>query len=263
METKGKIGVFDSGLGGLWMLSHIRALLPEYDYVFFGDQAYVPYGNKTDEELFLRAQKIFAYLFETQGCTVILLACNTTSTTIFTKLQEWVRNKYPDRHIWGLVRPTIETIPLLASVLFFGTHRTIDSHVYKTEMEKLGATDIEEIELPELATRIEHGGETAQYIQSFNTLQNTKKSVGVLVCTHYGIVREDFKKAFPQVTKWIYQEDIIPIFIKEYLNSHLEINQSLSKLGTLAILVSKENDIFNMWLAKWYGKEYSAKLVTV
>ena len=263
METKGKIGVFDSGLGGLWMLSHIRALLPEYDYVFFGDQAYVPYGNKTDEELFLRAQKIFTYLFETQGCAVILLACNTTSTTIFTQLQEWVRNKYPDRHIWGLVRPTIETILLSEPVFFFGTHRTINSHAYKTEMEKRGMIDIEEVELPELATRIENGGETAQYIESFNTFQNTKKSVGVLVCTHYGIVREDFKKAFPHITKWIYQEDIVPVFIKEYLESHLEIKESLSKLGTLTILVSKENDVFTMWLTKWYGTEYSTKLIIV
>ena len=84
-----KIGVFDSGLGGLLVLKNVREVIPEYDYVFFGDQAFVPYGNKTKEELYERAKIIFTYLFEKHSCKVILLACNTTSTNIYNELKEW------------------------------------------------------------------------------------------------------------------------------------------------------------------------------
>ena len=263
METKGKIGVLDSGLGGLWMLKHLRTLMPEYDYVFFGDQAYVPYGNKTNEELLNRVKTICTYLFDVRECTIILLACNTTSTTIFQELREWVMKTYPGKYVWGMVRPTVEAIPLEESAIFFGTHRTVTSHVYKNEIEKRGDVSAREVELPELATLIERGEQTDQYIASFNTFQDTTKYVGVLVCTHYGIVREDFKKAFPEITTWIYQEDIIPRYIQGHFVSHSDLAKNLSKESTLEILISKENAIFENWKNKWFGETIDVTIISL
>jgi glutamate racemase len=249
---KGAIGVFDSGLGGLLLLKSLRELMPNYDYIFFGDQAYVPYGNKSEEELLNRAKKVFTFLFEEKNCTIIFLACNTTSTTIFDELREWVKDTYPGRKIWGIVRPTVESVDPQFPVVFFGTHRTITSHKYRDEMIARGQENVVEIEMPELATRIEEGKDTYEYISSFSSF-DTQSHTGVLVCTHYGIAREDFKKAFPHIEKWIYQEDVLPPYIHSYLSTHPD--EKVSTDGTLSLLVSAPNPTFDYFSEKWFNQK--------
>jgi glutamate racemase len=252
---KGTIGIFDSGLGGLLLLSSIRASLPHYDYVFFGDQAYVPYGNKTKDELLERAKKVFTFLFEEHKCKIIFLACNTTSTNIIEELKVWVAAKYPDRRIWGIVRPTIEAIDPKSPAVFFGTHRTISSHEYKKKMAEQGQDDVVEIEMPNLASLIEEGKETSSYIESFKNQVEEKPYTGVLVCTHYGLVRNDFKKSFPFIQKWVYQEDIMPPYLQKYFSENLHWENQLSNNGTVKILVSALHPTFNSFSKKWFGQE--------
>lgn len=251
-----KIGIFDSGLGGLLILRNLREYLPLYDYVFFGDQAYVPYGNKTREELFARAIKILKHFFEVEGCSAVLIACNTNSTNLYDELKSWVNEHYEDRELWGIVRPTVEAIEPLKPVAFFGTHRTVESHVYKKEMEKLGSEEVYEVEMPELATRIENGGDTLGYISEFKNVIPENVEIGVLVCTHYGIVRENFAEIFPQVRTWICQEDILPKYVENYLRENIELEQNLSKDGSLKILVSAENIVFNKFANEWFGNTH-------
>ena len=257
-----KIGVFDSGLGGLWVLKNIREMLPLYDYVFFADQAYVPYGNKTKEELFDRATKIFKHLYEIENCKIIVIACNTNSTSIFEELKLWVKENYPDRLIVGIVLPTILNIKSLIEnnnikdVVFFGTHRTVNSHVYKTELENLDTINTSEIEMSLLASLIEEGKPTLEYIKSFSELDKNKEYIGALVCTHYGIVREDFKKVFPSVKHWVYQEDILPNYLKSYLNENSNLTEVLSKDNSMKVIVSKESPVFNDFLYKWFGGDF-------
>ncbi len=254
-----KIGVFDSGLGGLWVLKHIRELMPEYDYVFFADQAYVPYGNKTKEQLFERATKIFKHLYEVEDCAVILIACNTNSTSIYADLKTWAKENYPERQLWGIVKPTIENINAKKDIVFFGTHRTIDSHIYKTESENYGLENVLEIELPELATMIEEGKDCGEYIKSFNPNLAIGQTYGcgVLVCTHYGIVRENFKKAYPEIKNWVYQEDLLPPYIQNYFSKHTDKEAQLSHNATLRVLVSKESLVFKHFLGEWFDADCS------
>lgn len=250
-----KIGVFDSGLGGLVVLRKLCQFLPEYEYVFFADQAFVPYGNKTKESLTERAQKICKYLFEKENCVAVLLACNTTSTNIYDELKNWVKQNFPNKEIWGIAKPTVEMMRTKKSVAFFGTHLTITSGFYKNEMEKLGAQNIAEIEMPELANMIEKREPTLEYISSFRNLVSENINTGVLVCTHYPIALVGFKKAFPQIREWICQEDIIPEYIKNHLNSKKVFwRQGLQKTvrGDLKIISSKQNPVFEKFCQKWF-----------
>lgn len=239
-----KIGVFDSGLGGLVVLRKLRELLPEYDYVFFADQAYVPYGNKTKEELTGRAQKIFTYLFEKENCEAILLACNTTSTNIYDELKEWVKENFKGKEVWGIAKPTLEAVRAQKGLAFFGTHMTISSGMYQN-----GVVDGVGIEMPELASMIEKGEPTIAYIESFKDQVKENTETGVLVCTHYPLSLSDFQQAFPQIKNWICQENIISKYIKNYLS---EKNLGLSKEGTLKIMSSKQNPIFEKFCQNWF-----------
>ncbi len=255
-----KIGVFDSGLGGLWMLQHIRALLPEYNYVFFGDQAHVPYGNKTVAELFEYTTKALTHLYEKENCGVVILACNTTSATIYTELREWVNENYPERLVFGVVRPTVEALAGEESLAFFGTHRTIESHTYGSQFS---IPELYEIELPELATLIERDGDTASYLNSYSTSIPQTVTTGVLVCTHYGIVREEFQKAFPQIKKWVYQEDIIPSYLASYFKTHERVEERFFKASEMKVLVSAPNPVFEKFLGQWFVESLPVHIISL
>ncbi len=258
---KGNIGVFDSGLGGLWILKHLRETVPQYNYIFFGDQANVPYGIKTIEELFLCTTKALTYLYEKKDCACVILACNTTSSAIYSELQSWVQETYPGRKIFGIVNPTVEAIPTTDPIAVFATVRTVESHAFRNKIEKDQA--ITEIAMPELAVGIEYAQETQNYIASFAHSVPPNVRTGVLCCTHYGIVRQEFINAFPQITLWISQEEIIPKFFKDYLAKEKDFALTLSTSGAIEVYVTKENVVFDTWLSKWFGPDVCALTVIV
>lgn len=126
-----KIGVSDSGAGGLWILKNVRDLLPEYDYVYYGDTLHAPYGNKTKEELLSYTTEILEFMYKDKDCYMVILACNTTSASIYEDLKLWVSENFPDRKIFGIVRPTILAIDKDTPKVFFATVRTIESGMYQ------------------------------------------------------------------------------------------------------------------------------------
>ncbi len=246
-----KIGVFDSGLGGLWLLRHIREVMPEYDYVFIGDQKNVPYGNKTVPELLKITTQALEFLYEKQNCKVVLLACNTVSSNIYKELKEWVNSKYPNRLIFGLVEPTVQALKEAGDIAIFATKRTIASEVYQT---KLAGNNRQAygIAMPELATLIESGQPTIDYIDSFKDSVPTNAKCGTLLCTHYGIALEDFKKAFPNINTWYLQEKIIPKFMNEYFQNNKERLFDLSLGGSIKFFVTEKSSVFDSFLGKWF-----------
>lgn len=258
--TKESIGVFDSGLGGLWILKHLRKELPEYDYVFLGDQLNVSYGNKTPDELFLLAIKALDYLYGEKKCNGVILACNTISSTIYDRLREWKDEKYFGKILFGIVRPTVESIGHDDTVAIFATSRTCESEVYekffKENLKKYIKTS-----MPELASLIENGGDTMSYITSFKDKIPNDVTKGALLCTHYGIVRDDFKKVFPSIKDWIYQEELIPKYLKDYFVEFPEREAFFSHNGTISILVTKENDVFKNFKDEWFGKDIKVELI--
>jgi glutamate racemase len=105
-----KIGFFDSGLGGLTILKAVVKELPQYDYVYYGDTLHLPYGDKTEEEIFTLTKTGIEYLFE-KGCVLVIVACNTASAETLRKLQDsWLLETYPDRKVLGVIVPTLERV---------------------------------------------------------------------------------------------------------------------------------------------------------
>lgn len=254
------IGVFDSGLGGLWILKHLRQELREYDYVFLGDQRNVSYGNKTTDELFVLATNALDFLYGEKKCAGVVLACNTISSTIYDRLREWKDEKYFGRILFGIVRPTVESIGHDETVAIFATPRTCESEVYE-KFFKENIKNYIKIPLPELAYLVEHGEDTLGYISSFKDKVSSDITEGALLCTHYGIVRNDFKKVFPNIKKWVYQEELIPKYLKDYFVEFPEREAFFSHGGSLSIYVTKENDVFKNFAQEWFGEDLKIKLV--
>ncbi len=256
------IGVFDSGLGGLWILKHLKRELPDYNYIFFGDQSHIPYGTKTIAELFTYTTEALEYLYGKKDCSCVILACNTTSSAIYPQLEQWVGLQYPGKKLFGIVHATVNSIPKDDPVAIFATVRTVESHVYINELQA-NNTIVTEVALVELSLRIEYADETKKYITSFAAEIPETARTGVLCCTHYGIVRQDFIDAFPHITLWISQEEIIPEFFKEYIAEHKEFAETLSTDGVLEICVTKESTVFNKWLKEWFGDDIHSEIVSL
>jgi glutamate racemase len=257
---KESIGVFDSGLGGLWILKHLREELPEYDYVFLGDQLNVSYGNKTPEELFILATKALDFLYGEKKCAGVVLACNTISSTIYDRLREWKDEKYFGKILFGIVRPTVESIGNNDTVAIFATPRTCESEVYE-KFFKENIKNYIKIPMPELASLIENGGDTNTYISTFKNKVSNNITRGALLCTHYGIVRDDFKQTFPLIKDWVSQEELIPKYLKDYFAKFPEREAFFSHNSTISILVTKESPVFLKFAKEWFGEFVKVELV--
>jgi len=259
---KGSIGVFDSGLGGLWVLKHLKEELPQYNYTFLGDQANVPFGGKTPDELFLIATKALDYLYGEKECAGVIIACNTISSTIYDRLREWKDEKYFGRILFGIVRPTIESIDKQKPVVIFATPRTCDSEVYENFL-KTNVKNYIKIPLPQLAYLIENGGDTLAYIKYFKDMIGGDIEKGALLCTHYGIVKDNFKKVFPQVKDWVYQEELIPKYIKDYFVEFSDRESIFSRGGNVSILVSRDNEVFDKFTKEWFGTQIKPEIINL
>lgn len=262
MDIKGNIGVFDSGLGGLWVLKHLKEKLPDYNYIFLGDQANVPFGGKTPDELFLIATKALDYLYGECNCAGVILACNTISSTIYDRLRDWKDEKYFGKILFGIVRPTVESIDKQKPVVIFATPRTCASEVYENFLKTNVKSHIK-IPLPQLAYLIENGGDTLAYIKYFKDMIGSDIEKGALLCTHYGIVKDDFKKVFPQVKTWVCQEELIPEYIKEYFIEN-PLREAFFLHGSdLSILITKESEVFDNFTKEWFGDSVKPKIITL
>jgi glutamate racemase len=256
------IGVFDSGLGGLWVLKHLREQLGEYNYVFLGDQAHVPFGSKTPDELFIIATKALDYLYGEKECAGVVLACNTISSTIYDRLREWKDEKYFGRILFGIVRPTVESINKDFPVAIFATPRTCKSEVYENFLQT-NLKNYTKIPLPKLAALIETGGDTLAYLSEFKESIPKDAKNGALLCTHYGIIRSDFQKVFPQINNWIYQEDLLPEYLINYFLENPLREAFFAHNSELSIFVTKDSKIFNKFKNEWFGENVLVETISL
>ena len=134
------IGVFDSGLGGLTILKEFIRELPNYDYVYLGDNARTPYGNKSQETIYEFTKQAVDFLFG-KGCELIIIACNTASAQALKKIQqEYLPARYPDKKVLGVIRPLVEKVVSVSNVNrvgVIGTKATVKSGVYQKELQQL------------------------------------------------------------------------------------------------------------------------------
>lgn len=236
-------------MGGLTILRAVRAHMPEYDYLFFGDTANVPYGSKTEEEIHALTYAGIKRLFDA-GAVLVIVACNTASArSVRIHQDEMLAHEYPDRKLLGVIIPTVET--LLATnaqeVLLIGTERTIRSEKYLIELKKGDADFVLHTHAtPTLVPKIESGDVKGACMDVLAILDESKYDhvdTVVLGCTHYTLVKECIRRT--RTCTVISQDEIIPEKLKDYLARHPEIESRLGKEGSVEIHLSAENEHYD------------------
>lgn len=240
-----KIGVFDSGLGGLVITKAFITAMPEYDYLYYGDSAHLPYGDKTSGQILGYTLAAMRYMIE-NGCKIIIIACNTATSIALRYIQQRFIPEYaPDIKVLGVVIPTVETAleHKAARVGVVATSATVRSHIYREELHKIvPELEVVEIAAPELVPAIEkndfaYAGEfVREYSRSFADCDSL-----ILGCTHYPLLKQGFRACLPQV-KIVSQDELMAEKLRNYLFRHPEIDVCLGRNSRRSFRVSSLND---------------------
>lgn len=253
-----KIGFFDSGLGGLLVLKAVAKHLPEYDYEYYGDTKNLPYGDKTEEQIYEHTKAGMVHLFE-RDSALIVVACNTASAETLRRLQdEFLPATYPTRKILGVIIPVVEAVvdSECKRVLMFATKRTVSSGKYHLELGKRNEinTKIEAVATPELVPLIEEGNivgaNTVVQALIDERLQNGGEVDGLILgCTHYTLLAPKLREAYGDTIKIFSQTEIIPEKLALYLQNHAEIETTLSTGGKRNIYLTEHREDYDTHLS--------------
>lgn len=251
-----QIGVFDSGYGGLTILRDMRKRLPQYDYLYLGDNARAPYGTRSFDVVLDFTRQAVEELFS-RGCRLVILACNTASAKALRTIQQTLLpEKYPDRRVLGVIRPTAEVIGSITKnnhIGIFATPGTIQSHSYTLEVEKLfPEVKVNELACPMFVPLVENEEATSpgadyfvkKYINMILEMDSDIDTL-VLACTHYPILFPKIRKFAPENIRVISQGDLVADSLVDYLKRHPEIERECSKNGTVEFLTTENTDKFN------------------
>jgi len=269
-----KIGIFDSGLGGLIIAKAIRKLMPEYDYVYLGDTKRVPYGNRSHETVFEFTKQAIDYLFKKEDCGIIIVACNTSSARALRKIQQEylpVLNDsrkllgQPEVNVLGVLIPTAEECAKYRTVGIIATNGTVASGTFPSEIAKISnKIKVFQNPAPMLVPFAEEGEKilVKQFIQKYlKDFTNKKIEVLALGCTHYPFYKKEIRKILPKNIKIISQDEIIPKKLKNYFERHIEITKKLSRNKTTKILLTDLTKNIEKLSKKWFGKDAKPKLI--
>ncbi len=239
-----KIGVFDSGLGGLVITTALIKALPQYDYLYLGDTAHLPYGDKTSGRILKYTLDSISYLIK-QDCKLIIIACNTATSICLRYIQQkFIPSNAPDVKVLGVIIPTVEVA--LSSeekkVGVIATQATINSHIYQTELQKINPNiDVIEQATPRLVPLIEQNNfkEMEDIIKQYLSQLRGVESL-ILGCTHYPLIKEYCRRQMPSV-RVISQDELIGKKLKDYLNRHPEIEHCLTQRQSRKFCVTRKN----------------------
>lgn len=254
-----KIGVFDSGIGGLTLAAEIKRQLPNESIIYFGDTAHFPYGDKSTAAIQAYAVKICDLLIN-QGCKVILIACNSASASAFDLVKEYVGSKAKVFNVIDSVVDYVSKNHASMSVGLIGTKRTVDSNVYKVKIDqKMKHVVLKSLATPLLAPMIEEGffkkeissGIIAEYL-SHPTLSNI--SALILGCTHYPLIKEAIKTFYKQEVEVIDSPEIVIKEVKDHLTAH-DLLSNVSKEPKHEFYVSDYTDGFRSSTSIFFGEE--------
>jgi glutamate racemase len=263
-----KIGIFDSGLGGLIVARAIQKALPEYDYVYLGDTKRVPYGNRSHEAVFEFTRQGVNYLFRKENCAIVIIACNTASARALRKIQrEYLPKNFPDRKVLGVLIPAAEEAAKFERVGVLGTSGTVFSGTFPKEIKKLNKkVKVFQNSAPMLVPLAEEGEIALAkpfIIKYLKPLLNKNLNALVLGCTHYPIFKKEIKNIIPKEVKIISQDEKVPKKLKNYFLRHPEIAKRLSRNHTTKILVTDITLSVNKLSQKWFSVKTKPKLVNI
>ncbi len=249
------IGVFDSGYGGLTILRQIRQLLPQYDYLYLGDNARAPYGAHSFDVIYQYTLQAVEYLFA-QGCPLVILACNTASAKALRTIQERdLQRLDPTKRVLGVIRPTVEAIGPLTKTRHVGllaTSGTVNSGSYTMEIHKLWP-DIQltgqacPMWVP-LVENYEFDSPGADYFvkKRIEGILRIDPQIDTLIlgCTHYPLLMNKIVKYTPPGVRIVPQGEYVAQSLKDYLDRHADMETRLTQQGTCHYLTTESADKF-------------------
>lgn len=249
-EKAGSIGIFDSGYGGLTVFDKIRQAMPEYDYIYLGDNARAPYGSRSFEVVYRFTRQAVAKLFS-EGCRLVILACNTASAKALRTIQqrdlpEWDAS----RRVLGVIRPTVEMLDRVSvtkHIGVVGTTGTISSHSYLLEIKKMFphmtvTGEACPMWVP-LVENNEFDSPGADYFvkKHLDHILSDDPDIDTLVlgCTHYPLLLHKIEQYLPPGITIFSQGEYVAESLKDYLNRHPEMNQRLTRNGKFRFLTTE------------------------
>lgn len=274
MSVQGPIGVFDSGYGGLTVLKEIREKLPQYDFLYLGDNARAPYGSRSFDVIYDYTWQAVQALFE-RGCSLVILACNTASAKALRNIQRLkLPELHPDKRVLGVIRPSTEELDKHTKTKHVGvlaTEGTIRSNSYEIELGKF-APDlvVNQHACPMWVPLIENnqfdtpGG--IYFIQE-DLVQILDKDPKIdtilLACTHYPILIEQVRKLLPEYIEVLAQGHIVAESLADYLDRHPEMVEKCTQKGTVTYLTTENARIFSEKASAMMNDEIVAEHLTL
>ncbi len=272
MNNPGSIGVFDSGYGGLTILEGIRNKLPQYDYIYLGDNARAPYGTRSFDVVYEFTWQAVKNLFN-RGCNLVILACNTASARALRNIQQInLPKEFPDRRVLGVIRPSVEKIGMLTQtkhVGILGTEGTIISQSYPIEIAKLyPEITVTGEACPMWVPLIENGeydSDGADFFVKKNIESLLKKDANIdtvlLACTHYSIMMKKIRKYLPENISIVKQGDIVADSLCDYLLRHPEMNDVCTKKGHVEYFTTESPERFDKWTQMFFKEKISTQRI--
>jgi glutamate racemase len=264
------IGIFDSGFGGLTVLRKIRQLLPEYDYLYLGDNARSPYGSRSFETVYTYTLQAVTWLFD-RGCRLVVLACNTASAKALRTIQQNDLPRIaPDNRVLGVLRPVTECVGSLTRtghIGIFGTSGTVDSRSYIIEITKyFPQVAVTQEACPMWVSLVENGEAESDGADYF-----IKKHVDrlcaadplidtvVLGCTHYPLLESKIRKYLPAGITIVSQGAIVARSLRDYLGRHAAMAAWCTRGGTRQFFTSEKAAVFDRPAGSFYGGEIASR----
>lgn len=270
----GPIGVFDSGYGGLTVLKSLRDRLPQYDYLYLGDNARAPYGTRSFDLVYDFTLQAVKYLFS-RGCHLVILACNTASAKALRSIQQRDLPQIdPSRRVLGVIRPTVEAIGSLTRnghVGVVATPGTVSSRSYDIEVSKLWpairlSTQACPLWVPLVENREADAPGADYFIKKYLDLlfaKDPETDTLVLGCTHYPLLYDKIREYVPQTTQVICQGHIVADSLADYLVRHPEMESCLSRGADCQYLTTEHPEKFDSLAELFLGTPISSRRVVL
>ena len=273
-NTPGPIGVFDSGYGGLTILDKIREVLPEYDYIYLGDNARAPYGTRSFEVVYEFTRQAVNKLFD-MGCHLVILACNTASAKALRSIQmNDLPGIDPARRVLGVIRPTVECVGEISKNQHIGvlaTAGTIKSESYPLEIHKLfPEIQVSGTACPMWVSLVENNesqDEGADYFirKYINQLLSKDPQIDTVIlgCTHFPILLPKIRQYIPEHISVIAQGEYVAESLKDYLKRHPEIDAICTKNGNCQFYTTEAEEKFSESASTFLKQQISVKHITL
>lgn len=268
------IGVFDSGYGGLTVLRELTAKLPQYDYIYLGDNARAPYGNRSFETVYQYTLQSVQWLFR-QGCPLVILACNTASAKALRTIQQADLPRIaPANRVLGVIRPTTEVLgnfTRTGNVGILATRGTVLSGSYPIEIAKLyPRLHVYQQACPlwvPLIENNEHDKPGADYfVREYMDLlagQCADIDTVLLACTHYPLLKEKIAACLPAGSRLVAQGEIVANSLADYLQRHPDMETRCSRRGRRGFFTTDSTEDFDNHARIFYGQDLQSSHVVL